>query len=82
MSILAVKAALGIYVDATLGGGGYSEAIFSVNPAATSFWIRHRSGGGAGGLQSALEKFRERFSKLSKRILQTLHDALSNHPSP
>jgi 16S rRNA (cytosine1402-N4)-methyltransferase len=77
MEQLAVKAS-GIYVDATLGGGGYSDAILSVNPSAIVFGFdtdpaawRYAS--------ERLEKFGERFV-LVKENFANLHDALSNLP--
>ncbi len=76
MELLAVKAD-GVYVDATLGGGGYAEAMlsagarvfgFDTDPAAQRFAIER------------LATFSERFI-LIKENFGTLNDALENHSS-
>ncbi|HET6400675.1 MAG TPA: 16S rRNA (cytosine(1402)-N(4))-methyltransferase RsmH [Candidatus Kapabacteria bacterium] len=75
MEYLAVHES-GIYVDATLGGGGYSEAIlmrgarvfgFDTDPAAQQF------------ASGRLAKFGERFVLVKENFAQ-LQTALKNHP--
>jgi 16S rRNA (cytosine1402-N4)-methyltransferase len=64
----------GIYIDATLGGGGYSEAILSANPSAIVFGFDTDPAAWRYASQR-LEKFGERFV-LVKDNFAILHDAL------
>ncbi len=75
MQLLAVRKD-GVYVDATLGGGGYAEAMlasgasvfgFDTDPAAQHI------------ATTRLAKYGERFI-LIKENFATLNDTLANHP--
>jgi len=77
MQQLAVRAS-GTYIDATLGGGGYSDAILSREPSAIVFGFDTDPAAWRYASQR-LEKFGERFV-LVKDNFANLHDGLSKLP--
>jgi 16S rRNA (cytosine1402-N4)-methyltransferase len=76
MEQLAVKAS-GVYIDATLGGGGYSEAILSANPTAIVFGFDTDPAAWEFASER-LAKFGERFILVKENFVKML-DALNEH---